>query len=77
MGYLWVDCSGHSLDRPGDQPTDPRLPTFFSSDFIGNHTKMENNQNGRQPKCKTAKMEDDQNAKLTKWKTNKMENDQN
>ena len=32
---------------------------------------MEDNQNGRQPKCKTTKMEDDQNGRQPKWKTNK------
>merc|ERR1711888_410140 len=36
-------------------------------------TKMEDNQNGRQPKWKTTKMEDDQNGRRPKWKTTKME----
>merc|ERR1711895_34944 len=40
-------------------------------------TKMEDDQNGRRPKWKTTKMEDDPNGRRPKWKTAKMEDDQN
>ena len=35
-------------------------------------TKMEDNQNGRQPKWKTAKIEDGQNERRPEWKMTKM-----
>merc|ERR1712030_234315 len=38
--------------------------------------KMKDDQNGRQPRLKTTKMEDDQNGRRPKWKTTKMEDDQ-
>ena len=38
---------------------------------------MEDDPNGRQPKCKTIQMEDDQNGRRPKWKTIKIEDDQN
>ena len=38
-------------------------------------TKMENDQNGRQPTWNMTKMENDQNGIGPKWKTTKMEDD--